>query len=80
MSWKGAKPSYVWSQLHHTQVDGNRILRYNMKNTDKALVTDIRKNGYVGFMYFAQKNCGADFMNAVMDYRVHFRIMDYSLL
>ena len=84
MSWKGAKTTFLWQQLHHSQGpdqgDGNRILRYNIKNTEQRLVTNIRQDGYVGFMYFAQKHCGADFLNAVMEYRVHFRIMDYSLL
>ena len=77
--WKGAKPSFLGKQIMETS-DGNRILRYNLKNTEKQLVTDIRKNGYIGFMYFSQKSCGADFLNALMEYKVNFRIMDYSNL
>lgn len=58
--------------------DGNRILKYNMKNIHKSISGNIREDGYIGFMYFSQKSCGAAFLNAIIDYTVNFRIMDYK--
>ena len=39
---------------------------------------DLREEGYIGFMYFSQKSCGAEFINAIMDYSINFRILDFN--
>ena len=79
IDWKGAKPAYLWKQLHYNS-DNNKILRHNMKNDNVDLVGDIRADGYVGFMYFSRKSCGDTFLNAIMDYKIHFRIFDFTYM
>jgi len=71
VDWKGAKVSKIIFRSF-TGV----VLRVNFFNT--AAAYDIVTGQYLGFMGFAKKKCGIDFVRALEDGRVFTRIYDYG--
>ena len=71
VDWKGAKNSRI---LYRSM--SGVLMRVNFFNNAKAY--DIVSDPYFGFLGFAKKNCGIDFINALDDGRVSLKMYDWG--
>ena len=71
VSWKGAAVSKV---MYYSETGA--MLKVNFFNN--AAGYDVVADRYLGFMGYPRKQCGADFINALVDGRVSWKIYDYG--